>query len=411
MSPQPVEADSRRSPKGSSRARVIGRRLALAVLLLALLAFVVNEIRSRVYVRGVLRDIAGWVSDFQYHPRVLGDGGSALDLRLFNPMGILEGPSGDIYVSDRGPVRGPAPGGGVIWRIDEEGRAHLVAGSGLMGFAEPGAPAKGSDLAAPEGLAFDGEGRLHFVDTRSNRIFRIELDGTLTVVAGTGERGFEGDGGPADLALLSNPTDVKIDAAGNVYIADVYNQVVRRVGPDGVIQTIAGTGTAGYSGEGGHARDAMLHDPWGLAIDPSTQYLIIGDAENNRVRQVDGDGLISTIVGSGELGYSGDGGPALDARIDSPQSFAFDSEGRMYFGDEHNHAIRMVDLDGTIHTIAGTGSPGRAPEGAVASEAPLDDPETIHISDGILYITDGMNSRVIQVTPDGLVRRFAGREP
>ena len=395
-----------------SRARKLGVRLLAAGLTLALLILVVNEIRSRIYVRAVLADAAEYLSDFRYHPRLLGDGGEALDLRLFYPMGILKGPTGDPYFSDRGPPRGGYPGGGVIWRIDDRGRAHIVAGSGRLGSAEPGARASGSHLGAPEGMAFDAKGRLHFVDTREERVFRIEPDGTLTVVAGTGERGYEGDGGPAPLARLANPTDVTIDPDGNIYIADVFNQVVRRVGTDGVIETVAGTGTAGFSGDGGPARKAMLHDPWGLAVHPSSGHLLIGDGMNNRIREVDRDGIISTIVGSGERGYSGDGGPALEARLDSPQSFAFDCEGRLYFGDEHNHVIRMVELDGTIRTVVGTGYPGRAPVGAIGTDAPLNDPETLHVScDGTLYITDGANARVVQVTPEGVVQRFAGREP
>ncbi len=386
-------------------------RLLIAALALLLLFLAVNEIRSRIHVRAVLAEAAEYLSDFRYHPRLLGDGGPALDLHLFHPMGILRGPDGDLYFSDRGPPRGGYPGGGVIWRVDDGGHAHLVAGSGRLGAAVPGAEARGSHLGAPEGLAFDAEGRLHFVDTRSHRVFRIEADGTLTVVAGTGERGYEGDGGPADLALLANPTDVAIDPDGHIYIADVFNQVVRRVGPDGVIETVAGTGTAGFSGDGGPATEAMLHDPWGLAIHPSSGHLVIGDGENDRIREVDRDGIIRTIVGSGERGYAGDGGPALEAKLDSPQSFAFDCEGRMYFGDEHNHVVRRVEPDGTIRTVVGTGSPGRAPDGAVGPEAPLNDPETLYVScDGTLYVTDGLNSRVVRVTPQGEVRSFAGRE-
>ncbi|MEX2531238.1 MAG: hypothetical protein WD960_10740 [Gemmatimonadota bacterium] len=384
------------------------KRNALVGLLLVVLVVVgAQEVRKRVHVRAVLAWPVNYLEDLQYTPGWLGDGGPALELGLFNPMGIAEGPSGDLYISDRGRDRG----GRLIWRLDDEGRAHLVAGVGKFGFAEPGEKATEAELSAPEGLAFDPEGRLHFVDTRSQRILRIEHDGTLAVVAGTGVKGYTGNGGPADQARLHNPTDVRIDDDGNIYIADVYNQMIRRVSPDGIIETVAGTGTPGYSGDGGPAREAELKEPWGVFIHPTTGRLLIADGANNRVREVDEDGIIRTVVGTGERGYSGDGGPALEARLDSPQSFGFDCAGRMYIGDEHNHVIRVVEADGTIRSLVGTGSPGRAPEGAVGQEAPLNDPENMHVAcDGTVYIADGNNFRVIEVQPDGTVNRFAGKE-
>ena len=388
--------------------RVRKRQVLVGLCLMVLIVVAVGEVRKRVHVRAVLAWPANYLEDLRYSPAWLGDGAPALDLRLFNPMGIAQGPSGDLYVSDRGRDRG----GRLIWRFDENQRAHLVAGVGKFGFAQAGERATEAELAAPEGLAFDAVGRLHFVDTRSQRVLRIEHDGTLAVVAGTGRKGYTGNGGPADRARLHNPTDVRIDEEGNIYIADVFNHMVRRVDPDGIIETVAGTGTPGYSGDGGPAREADLNEPWGIFIHPVTGRLLIADGANNRVREVDEDGVIRTVVGSGEMGYSGDGGPALEARLDSPQSLGFDCAGRMYIGDEHNHVIRVVEADSTIRTLVGTGTPGRAPDGAVGQEAPLNDPENLHVScDGTVYVTDGENARVIEVQPDRTVRRIAGREP
>ena len=384
------------------------RQVLVGLCLMALIVVAVGEVRKRVHVRAVLAWPANYLEELGYSPRWLGDGGPALDLQMFDPMGVVQGPSGDLYVSDRGRERG----GRLIWRFDEDGRAHLVAGVGKFGFAESGERATEAELSGPEGLAFDALGRLHFADTQSHRVLRIEPDSSLTVVAGTGEPGYSGDGGSASRAALHFPADVRIDDEGNIYIADVYNHVVRWVNPAGIIETVAGTGNLGYSGDGGPALEADLNEPWGIFIHPATERLLIADGANNRVREVDEDGIIRTVVGSGEVGYSGDGGPALEARLDSPQSLGFDCTGRMYIGDEHNHVIRVVEPDGTIRTLVGTGTPGRAPDGAVGQEAPLNDPENMHVTcDGTVYVTDGDNARVIEVQPDGTVRRIAGMEP
>jgi sugar lactone lactonase YvrE len=383
-----------------------GRNVAIVALSFVVLLAMAQEARKRIHVRAMLDRSLSLMDPLWYSPRALGDGGPAERLRLFDPMGIVRASSGDLWISDRG--RGK--GGRIIWRIDGEGRAHLVAGTGRFGVPEAGAQARASDLSAPEGLALGPDGRLHFADARSHRIFRIEHDGSLTVVAGTARRGFSGDGGPADQAMLHGPSDIRFDTHGNLFIADIYNHRVRRVTPDGVIETVAGTGEPGFSGDGGPATDAQLDQPWGVFIDPFSGRLLIADSNNHRIREVDELGRIRTVVGAGVAGYGGDGGPARSAVMDSPQSLGFDCEGRMYIGDEHNHVIRVVDPDGTIRTLVGTGKPGLAPDGAVGTEAPLNDPENMAVfCDGTVHVTDGDNGRVLSVDPSGVVRNLVGR--
>lgn len=380
---------------------------ALGLLVALLGVFVMGRsfpVRSAALAVGPLRALV----DRPLTPDGLGAGGQASDLVLFDPMGITLGPDGAVYLSDRG--RGNR--GRVIWRIDEDGVVHHVAGSGRMGRAREGEPAADADLTAPEGLAFGPEGRLHFVDNRSNRVLRIEKDGTLSVVAGTGTAGFGGDGGPADRAALDNPAEIWFDSTGNLFISDVYNNRVRRVDPNGIIETVAGTGAAGYGGDGGPAREASLREPWGLFVSPFSDNLLIADGGNHRVREVDSSGRITTIVGSGVRGYAGDGSAAEAARLDSPQSLGFDCAGRLYIGDEHNHVVRVVDEDGVIETLVGTGSPGFSEGGADGRSVQLNDPENVLVRcDGTVLITDGENGRVIEVGAGGAVQTVIGRGP
>jgi DNA-binding beta-propeller fold protein YncE len=382
-----------------------GKLLVGSVVLLLLIA-AVQQVRERVYVRGLLVAV---LDSFRYSPAALGDGGAASDLRLFNPMGIAMGPAGELFVVDRG-IRGE--GGRIIWRIDPDGTVDHVAGSGRREKPRAGTPAKESDFLSPEGLTLGPDGLLYFADGQAKQVFRIEANGILSLVAGTGIGGVGGDGGPAVQASLDNPVDVRFDPGGNLYIADVYNHRIRRVSPEGIIETVAGNGLPGYSGDGGPATEAQLDYPWGVFVDPFTGNLLIADSNNHRVREVDSAGRISSRAGWGELGYGGDGGDAHLARLDSPQSLGFDCAGRMYIGDEHNHVIRVVDLDGTIRTLVGTGAPGLARDGSAGIDAALNDPENmVVLCDGTVFLTDGENGRVLSVAPDGTVRHVAGRPP
>jgi hypothetical protein len=319
-------------------------------------------------------------------------------------MGLARDSAGAVYVSDRG-------GGGsgrVVWRLRPDGKGEIIAGTGRRGLAPAGRPARDSDLGSPQGVCLDAAGRVYIADSYNHLILRIGSDGMLSRVAGTGRPGYGGDGGPATAAALNQPYDVRLDAAGNLYIADYGNHRIREITSDGIMHTIAGTGTPGYSGDGGRAVQARLRGPYGVYPLPQGGFLI-ADSENNVIRRVDRNGAIETIAGTGQQGYSGDGGEAKRARFNEPQGLYVSGSGRIIIGDEHNHAIRVLEPDGSVRHLAGKGSPGFSPDGTPAAEASLNDPENmIGEDDGSLMFTEAGNARLRQIGPDGGLTTLAG---
>ncbi|AZT84803.1 hypothetical protein EHN06_15270 [Marinobacter sp. NP-4(2019)] len=289
-----------------------------------------------------------------------------------------------------------------------------VAGNGRRGFAGDGGPATAARLNYPSDVAVDAEGNLYFADFRNHRIRRMSPEGTINTVAGTGDAGFSGDGGPATDARLNYPSGVAVDAEGNLYIADAYNSRIRRISPDGTITTVAGTGDEGFSGDGGAATAALLNDPRGVTLDAAGN-LYIADTRNHRIRRVSPDGTISTVAGNGKWGFSGDGGPATAARLVYPQGVAVDAAGNLYIADAGNHRIRRVSPDGTISTVAGsdTGVTGAfggfSGDGGPATAAELNSPDGVAVgAAGNLYISDTGNHRIRRVSPDGIISTVAG---
>jgi sugar lactone lactonase YvrE len=336
-------------------------------------------------------------------PALLGDGRPARELLLCYPMGLALDRSGDLLISDRGRYRR----GRVVWRIDSAGIAHIVAGSGLEGDATQ-SRALEMRFSRPEGLAVAADGSLFVSDGFNHSVFRIDGDGRVTRVAGTGSAGFSGDGGNAALAALNRPADLRVDRKGNLFIADVQNERVRKVDPSGRITTVAGTGEAGFSPDGTLAVEARLDTPWGLGIDLQDR-LMIADSANQRVRRIDEDGRLVTLAGSGRQGYDGDGGPAIRASLNYPEGLFVEPGGKLFIEDEWNNSVRVVDTDGIISTVIGTGFPGKAMLGGVARISPLDDPENVLATPEGLLITDGWNGRVIRVDNDGIIQHVAGR--
>ena len=217
-----------------------------------------------------------------------------------------------------------------------------------------GGPAVEAKLAWPTGVTVDAAGNLFIADPEDQRIRRVDPSGAISTFAGTGERGFEGDGGTALLARFSSPTDVEVDAAGNLYIADASNHRIRKVDPSGIITTIAGTDERGFDGDGGPAVEARLNLPRGMAVDAAGN-LYIADASNHRIRKVDPSGIISTVAGTGERGFGGDYRPAVQAMLSFPKGVAVDTAGNLYIADFENRRVRRVDPSGTIVTFAGIG--------------------------------------------------------
>lgn len=341
------------------------------------------------------------------NPQDRGNHGPAVGLRLFNPMGLAEDRLGNIYITDRGRWRGCVFQGGIIWRIDKDGYAHAIAGTGKLGMIKENVNALESNFGSPEEIDISLSGEIYFVDHRNHVVVSIDEEGTLTRIAGTGEPGYTGDGGPAIDATLNKPYDLKFDSAGNLYIAEEFHRV-RKISPHGIITTFAGTGVAGYSGDNEPATKAELHHPYNILVD-SQDRLLIADASNHVIRRIDQNGIITTIAGTGEAGYGGDGGHALQARFDGPQALSLDSANRLYIGDEHNHAIRIIDRDNKVSTIIGNGRPGVSDLEINASAAILDDPEDVLVRrDGSILISDSGNGRVLEVGTDNIVRIFAG---
>ena len=280
-----------------------------------------------------------------------GDGGPATAARLRYPRGVTPDDAGNLYIADTLNQR--------IRKVDATGTITTVAGSGGFGFGEggysgDGGPATAAQLYYPQGVALDGSGNLYIADTLNDRIRKVDAAGGISTVAGDGARGFGGDGGPATAAQLYIPTDVALDGSGNLYIADWANQRIRKVDTAGGISTVAGDGARGFGGDGGPATAARLGSPEGVALDGSGN-LYIADRDNNRIRKVDAAGVISTVAGTGTAGYSGDGGPAVAAQLRSPNDVALDDAGNLYIADTNNHRIRKATAPAAIPLISSGG--------------------------------------------------------
>lgn len=261
-------------------------------------------------------------------------------------------------------------------------------------------------LDAPAGIAYDAAGNLYIADLNHNVIREVNLADVITTVAGTGEQGFAGDGGAATSALLDSPAGVAVDAAGNIYIADTHNNRIRKVS-GGTISTIAGTGAASFSGDSGAATAATLNHPTALAVDGAGN-LYIADTDNHRIRKISG-AIITTVAGDGEQSFSGDGGAATAAGLDSPNGVAVDGAGSIYIGDTHNQRVRVVNSGGTISTLAGNSSKSYGGDGGAATSATLARPRGLSVdAAGNIYVADSDNNRIRLIATTGKITTAAG---
>ena len=329
-----------------------------------------------------------------------GDGGPAVSAKLAYPFGVAVDGAGNVYISDRTNHR--------VRKVDSTGVITTIAGTGDFGFGGDGGPAVSAQLRHPLGLAVDGAGNLYFVDLANHRIRKVDSSGVITTVAGTGEKGFGGDGGQAVSAQLNYPNDVVVDGAGNLYIADASNDRIRKVDSSGIITTVAGTGEKGFGGDGGQAVSARLNTSSGVVLDGAGN-LYIADRHNSRIRKVDSSGVITTIAGTGEIGFDGDGGPAVSALLNSPTGVAVDVAGNVYFSDEGNQLIRKVDTSGVITTVAGMRDYGPAGDGGPAVSAWLATPNDVATDGaGNLYISGDYNHLIRKVDTSGVITTLAG---
>ena len=284
-----------------------------------------------------------------------------------------------------------------------------VAGTPGVG---DGGPLPQALLYEPQGIVLDVDGAIFLADRLHHRIRRITSGGQVSTVAGLGVPGDSGDAGRAVDARLNRPSDVAFDNMRNLYIADASNHRVRKVSVSGVITTVAGTGADGSEGDGGPAVDAQLGLIEGIALDPLGN-LYIADTTNHRVRKVDLAGRITTIAGTGEAGLSGDGGPATAGKLDSPTGVAVGRPGTaragaVFIADHGNNRIRMVK-DGVITTLAGNGTDGVAGDGGGAASAEIGRPRKVMLDQGAnLYVSQETGSRVRRINPTGQIVRIAG---
>ena len=326
-----------------------------------------------------------------------GDNVPAVQARLSRPSGVVLDGAGNLYIADTSNHR--------ILRVDSSGTITTVAGTGERGFGGDGGPAVQAQLAFPFGVAVDSAGNLFIADTLNSRIRRLDTKGTITTVAGTGEESFGGDGGQALQAQLARPIGIALDGSGNIYLASIFNQRIRRVDRSGTITTVAGTGTSGFNGDGGPAVRAQLDNPEGVAVDGAGN-LYIADRTNNRIRRVDVSGTITTIAGGS---VSADGDLAAQAQLNNPSGVGVDSAGNVYIADSANERIHRVHPAGTITTIAGTGEPSYSGDNGPAVRARLSEPTDLAVdSDGNLYIADSANYRIRRVNPRGTITTVAG---
>lgn len=339
-----------------------------------------------------------------------GDGQPLQTAQFYWPIDLTIAADGTAYILDwnNHRVRRTAPTGTLETAIGTD-----FVGDGPYDESDqiaPGAPGGEVHLNHPTHLLPLRDGHLLLSSWHNHKLRLYDPDSGLIQVICGGTAGFAGDGGPARQALLSQPSQAAEDATGHIYILDQRNQRVRRIDPDGIITTVVGTGQAGFSGEGSTPRSAQLHLPDGpnpppagsLAID-SQGRLYISDTLNQRVRRADfALDRIETIAGTGAAGYGGDGGPAIQAKLNNPRDIAIGPDGRLYIADEMNHRVRAVDLrDGRIETIAGSGHAGFDGDGKPAIQAALNRPAGLEFDQaGFLYIADTYNHRIRRLLPE-----------
>jgi uncharacterized protein (TIGR03437 family) len=306
--------------------------------------------------------------------------------------------SGNVFFVENGDSR--------IREVDTKGNINTVVGNGTAGFAGDGSQATNAELNWPTGLALDSSNNIYIADTLNARIRKV-AGNNITTIAGNGGLSYSGDNGPATQAQLNSPWGVAADAAGNFYVADTYNHVVRKVAKNGIITPFAGTGKAGNGGDGGAATGAQLNLPQGLAVDAAGN-VYIADSGNNKVRRVSTDGNIKTVAGSGTSGSGGDGGSATAAQLNGPLGVAVDAAGNLYIADFGSNKVRQVSSSGTITTLAGVGTQGYTGDGNAATSAQLNLPQGVAVDNsGSVYIADTGNS-VVRKVSGGVIKTVAG---
>ena len=316
-----------------------------------------------------------------------GDTSAAISSTLNSPFAVAVDGTGNVYITDRHNNR--------IRKINTSGIINTIAGNGAAGYNGDSIAATNAQLNDPNGIAVDDSGNVYIADRLNNRVRKVSTTGIITTIAGTGTNGFSGDNALATLAELNNPRGLTTDTHGNVFIADQGNNRIRKINSVGIITTIAGTGTGGYNGDSISATTAELHNPYGIAVDTAGN-LYIADVDNERIRKITtSTDIITTIAGNGTSGFYGDDGPSVNAQLSEPIGVSVDNLGNVFIADSYNERIREINTSGNINTIAGTGIAGFNGDGLFATIAELNGPTGVAISNtGAVYIADYNNNRI-----------------
>ena len=315
-----------------------------------------------------------------------GDGGQAGNCLFNKPVCIAIDKAGNLFVTDFH--------NNVVRKINTTGIVSTVAGNNTAGYSGDGGSATATQLNGPWGIAVDTIGNIYIADKENHAIRKVNTTGIITTIAGKGKPGLAGDGKPAADALLNHPLGLAVDNAGNLYIADNSNTLVRQINPAGIITTFAGNRKAGYSGDGGPATRASFKNIRYIACDNNGN-VYISDTWNSVVRKVDAAGIVTTVAGNHTMKYTGDGSHATAAGIYFPVGITVALDGSLFIADNHNHVIRKVDNNGIITTVAGNGTKGSSGNGGPATAAQLANPTSIAIDGaGKLYVVEFPNNTI-----------------
>lgn len=361
------------------------RRTGIVLVLLGLLSVVIQAQESR---RRIVTFAGTGQAGFS------GDGGPAIQARLDNPFGIVRGPDGALYVCDTN--------NHAVRRIAADGTISTIAGAGRRGYSGDGGPATKAELNEPYEVRFDRRGDLYFVERLNHAIRRVDRrTNIITTIAGTGQAGFSGDGGPANRAMLNQPHSIQFDRRGDLYISDILNHRIRRVDlKSGVISTFAGTGEKAATPDGAKFATAPLNGPRAIDFDRAGD-MWLALREGNAVYKLDlKAGTIHHQAGTGKQGFTGNGGPAREATLSGPKGLSIGPDGNVYLADTESHSIRMLDLRRkTIELIAGAGARGDGPEGDPLT-CRMARPHGVFVDrDGRIFIGDSETHRVRVIRP------------